>query len=515
MSDPMKNKLSSNATEQETSASHKEHSDPPDIVEDSMTFSYVVKHHRTIILWSFYWAMCAVGWGFDAQVNGAVISVPMFRRAYGYVSDGEAIIPAKWQSAFNVASSIGQFFGGFLCSWVADRVGRKRALACGLIFCTGGTFGEIFSHARSAFLVSKLVLGVGLGFYLTLGPLVCSEITPVVLRGLSTAGVNLGICVGQLLSNAVIKGFGERQDRWAFAGPFAIQLFFSVVLLAGLPFAPESPWHLIRKNQADEARRSLHKLWGKDFDVSALVATIQLSVEESTQQAKASYIDCFRGTNRLRTAISCGGFVCQHLVGIIFVLGYSTYFFELAGLETSHSFDLGVGVTSCGVFGNFLSWFIVNSFGRRRLFVSGMAVLTGLLLLIGIMDVVPSNAAKWVQAASTVVYAFVYFMTIGAISFVLLGEVSTPLLRAKTTALATAVQAAFGIAMNVCVPYMVTPSEANLKGKVGFVFGGCAAVATIASWVYIPELKGRTFDEIDIMFSRRVPPRHMGSYQIS
>jgi MFS family permease len=102
------------------------------------------------------------------------------------------ILPADWQSAFNVASSIEQFFGGFLCSWLADRAGRKRSLLCGVIVCTGGAFGEIFATTRAAFLVSKLILGVGLGFYLTLSPLMCSEIAPAVLRGLSTAGVNLG-----------------------------------------------------------------------------------------------------------------------------------------------------------------------------------------------------------------------------------------------------------------------------------------------------------------------------------
>jgi hypothetical protein len=114
-----------------------------------------------------------------------------------------------------------------------------------------------------------------------------------------------------------------------------------------------------------------------------------------------------------------------------------------------------------------------------------------------------------------VIYAFVYFMTVGAISFVLLGEVSTILLRAKTTALATAVQAVFGIVMNVVIPYLINPDEADLKGKLGFVFGGCAAVATMVSWIYIPELKGRTFDEIDIMFARRVPPRRMGAYTLA
>jgi hypothetical protein len=48
----------------------------------------------------------------------------------------------------------------------------------------------------------------------------------VVIRGITTAGVNLGIVIGQLLSNAAIKGFGERTDHWAYRGPFAIQFFF-------------------------------------------------------------------------------------------------------------------------------------------------------------------------------------------------------------------------------------------------------------------------------------------------
>lgn len=143
-----------------------------------------------------------------------------------------------------------------------------------------------------------------------------------------------------------------------------------------------------------------------------------------------------------------------------------------------------------------------------------MAVLTTLLLLIGIMDVIPTGPSKWVQASCTVIYAFVYFLTIGAMAFVLLGETSSMGLRAHTTALATATQSVLGVVMNIAIPYMVNPDEANLKGKVGFVFGGLAAIATFGSWLYIPELKGRTNREIDKMFAVRVPPRQMGSYQL-
>lgn len=157
------------------------------------------------------------------------------------------------------------------------------------------------------------------------------------------------------------------------------------------------------------------------------------------------------------------------------MLRYSTYFFQLAGLDTSRSFYLGVAVIACGVAGNIASWFVVDSYGRRKCSVGGMVALTALLLLIGIMDAIPTGPSKWIQASCTVVHAFVDFMTTGAMALVLLSETSSMGLRAHTTALASATQSILGIITNIAIPYMVNPGEANLKGKVSFVFGGLAA----------------------------------------
>jgi MFS family permease len=140
--------------------------------------------------------------------------------------EGSPVLPAAWQSAFNSISSAGQFFGGFCCSWLSDRVGRRGALLVGLTLTTGGIFGEIFAITKVQFLIGKMILGVGLGFYLTIGPLYISEVSPVVLRGISTASINFFLCVGQLISNGAIKGFGTRTDSWAYRGPFSIQFLF-------------------------------------------------------------------------------------------------------------------------------------------------------------------------------------------------------------------------------------------------------------------------------------------------
>ncbi|KAH8591220.1 hypothetical protein B0O99DRAFT_690830 [Bisporella sp. PMI_857] len=70
-------------------------------------------------------------------------------------------------------------------------------------------------------------------------------------------------------------------------------------------------------------------------------------------------------------------------------------FLQLAGFSVGNSFDRGVGVTACGVLGNFLSWFVVNSYECRKVFVQGMIALTTILFLIGILDVIPTNGARW------------------------------------------------------------------------------------------------------------------------
>ncbi|KAF4439007.1 maltose permease [Fusarium acutatum] len=428
--------------------------------EHNLTFKHVARKypqdHLAVLL------LVHVCRGFDTQVNGAMVGVPAFRKYYGRKLNGEWVIPADWLTAFNIVSSFGQFFGGFACSAISNRMGRKKSLTLG---------------------VFVLILGVGVGFYLTLGPITCSEIAPTVLRGFSTAGVNLAIAVGQLISNSVTSGF-------------------------------ESPWYLVRAGKMEEARLVLQDLYGSEFEALEKLQAIQQTVEEEATMASPSYISAFKGTERVRTLISIGVFACQHAVGIIFVLSFSNYFFQLAGLDTQKSLNLGVGVTACGVAGNICSWLTVNRFGRRPIFILGMFACTAILLLVGVLDVVPTGAAEWAMSSLTVVFSFVYFLTIGAVAFVLLGEVSSLSQRARTTALATATQAIFGIIMFFAVPYMVNPDAGNLGGKVGFIFGGLSAFASIICVFCIPELKGRTCQEIDTMFHRRVPLRKMGSYTI-
>ena len=60
----------------------------------------------------------------------------------------------------------------------------------------------------------------------------------------------------------------------------------------------------------------------------------------------------------------------------------------------------------------------------------------------------------------------------------------------------------------------INRAEANLRGKLGFFFGGLSLPCLVWCYYRIPEMKDRTYEELDIMFERNVPTREFGKYKI-
>ena len=453
----------------------------------------------------------ALLWGYDAQIGGATVSVPSFRRDFGYTDAVHGyVLPAKWQSAFNAMSCVGGLIGGLAVGWIADRVGRKGAVTIACFISIGGVFIQFFTppHANIGMIFGKLVNGAALGIYVATASSYCAEISPLALRGITTGSVNLWICLGQLMSNCVIEALGQRTDRNAYRIPFAIQWAFPVVLLAGLWWAPESPWHLVRKGKLDKALATLQRLGDPEhaeLRLQQIADTIEL---EDRMAASTTYLDCFRASNFKRSTISMMTFICQQFVGVAFVLGYSSYFFQLAGFALDRAFQLGVGVTAIGIAGNLVALCTINIVGRRMGFVSGMAILTVINLIIGFCSLGHNQSARWAQAAFTLVYNFFYQVTIGPIGYVIFAEVGSAKLRSKTVGLGIVSNNITGLIFMIVIPYMVNPDEGNLQGKCGFVFGGLGAIGLIYSYFCIPETKGRTTDELDELFEHRIDMRH-------
>ena len=63
------------------------------------------------------------------------------------------------------------------------------------------------------------------------------------------------------------------------------------------------------------------------------------------------------------------------------------------------------------------------------------------------------------------------------------------------------------------LPYLFNPNEANLGAKTAFIFGGLSVISLIYLWWYQPETSGRSYEELDEMFMKRISARAFKSYQ--
>jgi uncharacterized membrane protein YedE/YeeE len=60
---------------------------------------------------------------------------------------------------------------------------------------------------------------------------------------------------------------------------------------------------------------------------------------------------------------------------------------------------------------------------------------------------------------------------------------------------------------SIILPYIYNADKGNLRAKTGFVMAGFAAVGMVATWLAVPEMKGRSPMEIDRMFALKLPTR--------
>jgi MFS transporter, SP family, general alpha glucoside:H+ symporter len=62
------------------------------------------------------------------------------------------------------------------------------------------------------------------------------------------------------------------------------------------------------------------------------------------------------------------------------------------------------------------------------------------------------------------------------------------------------------------LPFIFNPNAANLQAKTAFIFGGLSILCCVYIWIYHPETKGRSYEEMDEMLIKGIPARQFASY---
>ncbi|KAJ0421155.1 general substrate transporter, partial [Aspergillus carlsbadensis] len=478
--------------------------------EHTLRFWEAARRHWPALAWGMFMNLATVLKGIDGGVVKGLVGLPIFKQTYGYQRHGEYILAAQWISAFNYANLLGAIVGALLSAVAYDRFGPRIMIAVCSVMSIGFIFIQFYSHSPAQLFVGQLVNGCIIAFYPICASAYVGEVTPLVLRGFAATMTNLAFSIGSLIASGILKGTEPLQTTMSYKIPIATQWALPCFMLVLVYFVPDPPYWLCRKGRESDALRSLHRLATPTVDVSHKLAHIRetLKLEESFQGNRPHYRECFRGPNARRLLICVMAYSMQAFTGNVFFISYAVHFMELAGLDASDAFSMNLGLTAIGFLGTCISWFLLSYIGRRTMYLTGCIALSITLFAIGAVDLAPhATAATWAQCALMLACVFIYDLSLGPFCYVLLAEVSSARLRGFTIALATVSCYVWSVVFAVVIPYAMNEDEGDWRGKMGFLFAGTAALCAVYCFFCLPETRGRTFEELDVLFERRVPSR--------
>ena len=481
--------------------------------EHSLTIREAITKHRSAVLWAVLFCLPNLIIGYEPTIVGTLVGIPAFRKKFGYEHpEGSKtyVLAASWISAFAYAPAIGYMLSAIWSGWCVDRFGPRKTLIVAMTLTFATLLLEVLGNNAATIFVGDLLTGLLVGGCPVLGPAYISEILPVCLRGIGLSCNNLSQVLGSLIGIAVLRGTESRSDKWAYKIPFITEYAFPMIFVVGAYLAPETPWFLAKRGRFGEAKRSLERIGYHDEAEDTLAHIKETIALEAELSATATYADCFKGTNLRRTVICATAYSGQFFCGINLAASYCTYFFQLAGLSTDRSFDLSCGLFALGVVGNVLSWPLMTIWGRRDGYIWTCSLTTLLMFITGFLGLASESnkGAMYGKAVALLLFNFVYNIGLGPIVYVLIAELPSTRIRGKTLGIACFVPHAFYISITAGLPYAMDPQKANWGAKVGFLFGGLSTLVVLWAFFYLPESKGRTFEELDVLFERKISARN-------
>lgn len=269
---------------------------------------------------------------------------------------------------------------------------------------------------------------------------------------------------------------------------------------------------LVRHGKLDQARAALLRLTSQkanpDFNVEdTLAMMIHTNELEIQQTSGTSYWDCFKGVDLRRTELTVMTWVIQQTSGSP-MIGWGTYFMEQAGLLPKDAFSLGVGQSAMGFVGTVGSWFLMPHFGRRTLYIWGQVAMFLILIIIGGLGVPElSTNIGWATGALILILTFTYDFTVGPVCYSLVAELPSTRLRIKTVVLSRNVYNVCGIVIGTLQPRFMNPTAWNWRGKTAFFWAGANLLGLVWTFFRLPEPKGLTYADLDVLFENRVSAR--------
>ncbi|HEX4251032.1 MAG TPA: sugar porter family MFS transporter [Pseudonocardia sp.] len=450
-----------------------------------MTQTSPERRHISRTTLYFFGALGGILFGYDLGVISGVL--PFIGKAWDLTSWDKGIITASL--------SVGAIVGALYSSRTNERLGRRRTIMVAAVIVIIGTIAATFSPSFFLLVVSRLIIGLGIGLSSSTVPTYLSELAPARLRGAMGALNQIFIVLGILIAFLVSYGLGPSANwRAMFAGAIVP----AAILLFGLIVLPETPRWLVKNGREEEARSVLISSHGGTADLDAEIATIREVIRLDTEQP-ARLRDLFAPWVRPMLIVALLLAVGQQFSGVNAINAYFPTMLISLGFATQAALLAGVllGVTKF----LFTAWvvFVVDRWGRKPLLLIGNVIMVVTLAAAGIivLNVHDTGTRGILMLTMMIFYLVGYELGWGAVVWVMMAEVFPLRVRAAGMGVGSVVLwAATGI-VSAVFPIISDPKALGI-GYSMFIFAAINVVLFgLTKWL-VPETKGRSLEQIEL-----------------
>ncbi len=411
-------------------------------------------------------------------------------------------IEAGW---FTSSALVGTIFGAFAAGAFSDRFGRKPSLILSAFFFFISALGCTVPQSFTFLIIARLIGGIGVGMASVLAPLYISEFSPPKIRGRLVALYQLSIVIGILLayySNSLLLGFSQTHVealeklgifysvlvKEVWRGMFGAEMIPAAAFFVLLFIIPETPRWLIKKGSAEKGYQILLKISGE------AMAKLELAeIKSSFNHSKAKLSALLKPGLRLALIVGVGLSVFGQFTGVNVVIYYGPNILENAGvrLENALQFQVAIGVINL-IFTVIALWKI-DKWGCRPLLIGGMGATTLALLIIAIQFTLGVSEGIWI-VIMLCLYIAGLAISINAVIWVLIGEIFPNHIRGKAMSIATFANWSANFLVAFIFPWYVSKIGMNFGF---FTFAFMCLMAAIFFYLYVPETKGKSLEEIE------------------
>ncbi|KAI7907082.1 general substrate transporter [Cokeromyces recurvatus] len=420
--------------------------------------------------------------------------------------------------------------GALLINFLADRSGRKWSIIISTFIFIIGSILQVVAKNLATMMAGRFFGGFGIGACSMLVPMYIAEISPRKLRGrLGTLWqflIVVGIMLSYWVDYACIRHIPVSNKQWQI--PLGIQIVPGGLLLIGMFFLPESLRWLASKGRTEEIKKNLIQLRNlpKDHpEIAEELEEITTAAELDRASKSGKWTEIFERTNRHRLFIGVMLQIFQQWTGSNAINYYAPEIFRSIGLNSNE-----IDILATGVYGIVKVVFVLISFfmvdtklGRRQTLIIGSAVMLVSFYVMGgmILGLQKDNggilapgskidAKGYVAMVCVYIFAVGYEFSWGPIVWIVCSEIYPTRVRAISLSITTA----FNWAMNATIAKVTPIMLANITYGTYFFYGTMAIVMGTFAYIFLPETRGRSLEEIDALFNKGMVLAFKDNYKV-